>query len=177
MVVNDYYRVMLNEYFRERDLSKGKILNELEHNPYNERFMKWEQEKKECNIELAKVLKEQGFIKDGEVLCEVGNHINNSVSMYLSNQSTFHIPELGKMHYNSNIILLIKGITNDEKDIVRRLNLTKMNVILCVCNKKAKYYERCTKFYDSAIRECPVEKYINESDDKKLYIAKTTKTS
>ncbi len=175
MTVNDYYRAMLKEFFDERDLSAGKRAYELERNPYNERFMMWEQEKKECNIELANVLREQGFIIDGEMICEIGNHINNSISEYLPNQAMFHIPEIGKMYYNRNMTLLVKGITNGEIGILKKLNLTKMNVILCVCNKKAKYYERCTKAYGNILRGYDIEEYTTEEDGKKLYIAKTIK--
>ncbi len=136
-----------------------------------EKFDRWLKEQEASERLLSKILIEQGFITKEDIISEIGNHIKTSISKYLDNPKNFIIPSVGKIDYNIKGILLIKGITNGEKDIVRNLDLTKTSTILCVCNKKAKYYERCTKFYNSVLPKRPSKKYIDEEQG--IYIVKT----
>ena len=156
-------------YQRDRSISLAKY--EETHFP-TDKYMKWVKEQRENNKLLSEILIKQGFITEEDTITEIGNHIKNSISQHLSNPKNFIIPSVGKLDYNIKGILLIKGITNGEKDIVRNLDLTKTNTILCVCNRKAKYFERCTKFYDRITEGLNFKKVIQDEGPQKIYIAR-----
>ncbi len=155
-----------DEFRSQRKMSREKF----EHIP-KEIFKRWLKEQEASERLLSEILIEQGFITKEDIISEIGNWKENSISKHLDNPKNFIIPSVGKIDYNIKGILLVKGITNGEKDIVRNLGLTKTSTILCVCNKKAKYYERCTKFYNSVLPKYPSKKYIDKEQG--IYIVKT----
>ena len=176
VIKNPYYEGKLRKelekefgYQRDRSVSLAKY--EETHFP-TDKYMKWVKEQRENNKLLSEILIEQGFITKEDTISEIGNHFKNSISQHLSNPKNFIIPSVGKIDYNIKGILLIKGITNGEKDIVRNLDLTKTSIILCVCNQKAKYYERCTKFFESQTEGLEFKKLIQDEGQQKIYIAR-----
>ena len=171
VIQNPYEEKLRKEFSLQRNASKSLIEHEKTCFP-TEKYKKWVQEQKENDILLSKLLLEQGFITEEDIISEIGNHPKNSISQHLSNPKNFIIPSVGKLDYNIKGILLIKGITNGEKDIVRNLDLTKTNTILCVCNRKAKYFERCTKFYDRITEGLNFKKVIQDEGPQKIYIAR-----
>ena len=172
MACLDYNATMLEEYFNERELSKGKRNYLLSRNPFDRDFIKWERNVINDNKTFAYTLKWNNMIPEDEMICEVGNHENNSVSKYMSNRSKYMVCGEGKLYLNRGIITLIKGLVSGERDVIEHIDLEKTPIIMGVCTRNPHYYERCKKFFEKQTEGLDFQKIINEDGNQKIYIAK-----
>ncbi len=171
-VIKDGYKDALRTEFDKQRMASNSMREYEEKNFPSQKYLKWVKEQEENNKVLSEILVKQRFITEQDTVSEIGNHIKNSISQHLHNPHNFIIPNVGKIDYNIEGILLIKGITNGEKGIVSNVDLTKISVILCVCSQKAKYYERCTTFFEKQTKGLDFKKVIQEIGNQKIYIAK-----
>ena len=170
----DYNAEMLRQYFKEQDFSKEKIYHLLENNPFDRNYVIWEKQTINNNRKFANFLKTRKMITEQDFICEIGNHEDNSVTMYLVNPKEYHVcPDNGKINFNYNNILLIKDLLHGEDKLLKRLDLKRVPTIMGVCTKNERYYQRCKSFYEELVKEYGLIKIIDETTKQKIYIART----
>ena len=168
----DYDAAMLRQFFKERELSKGKINYILNGNPFGKEYVIWEKQTINNNLTFSKHVK--CLVEEDELICEVTNHEGNRITSVMSNPSEYRIiTETGKVYLNFDSCLLFKGIANGEDRILKNIDLRRADIIIGVCTKNPHYYERCKEFYENITDGYHMFKIIKENDKQKIYIAST----
>ena len=157
----DYDVEMLKLYFKEMGYTKEEIDHLLNTNPFNYKYMNWENQKQRDNKTLACILKEKGIVKRNEIIQEISIHCDNSIGRYLSNNVNQHIcsinDNISKIKLTKGTIF-IKDLYKDENYFLKKLSLQKTPFILGICTKNNDYYKKVKDFYK------------NLSNELKLYI-------
>lgn len=167
----DYNVSMLKLYFIEKGFTEKEKQNILRYNPFNEIFVRWENDQIYTNRIIAEHLKIHGLIKMDDNIHEIVNDTYNSIGRYLFNHITYS--DNIKDFIARDDIVLVRDTINDHYSYIEELAKLPNRCISGICTKNRALYEKKLLLYKQLLEEYrDLKMYENTKKDLSICLIK-----